>query len=598
MGNTINSSDTQVSEMSDLDISQIPMPASYISEMATSGFITVNKNNLKNSRACYIALLAEVNRAIRDENAYRDKKEALPLYKELPLLCIAMLIAARDDVALITSGDRSGQNKVPRLSTDKKMNLPIAIYNESGINEGVWEITMSYENSFGMLVESYKPTASKKDKQEIFILIKSKLRVITTCQIPYYTAFENGIWDDLNKKLIPFSKDLVFTSKCHTNLNVNAQNPFIYIPEDGSTWDVLSWLSGLGDDEMILLIKEVIAAAMLPNTRFDKMVLFYAEDGCNAKGTICELIRQILGEETIANIPLSEFGKPFGLSKLPGANAIISDENKVEKYSNGVAELKAIITGDMVTVNQKYMPSFDFRFCGLVIECINEMKSLHDKTKSFLRRLHFVPFSNTFVNNPKKYIKSRLIHMDEVKEFIVKLVMVDMPYFDSFTETEATLAALDEYIAADSPVAEYLHEILPVAKWDLLPAQDFLYEGFKTWSKKNSSEKVYGRNTFISEVKQCVENDSKLSSEWEWTDSCRPQGYIDPNIYEPLIKELYLLKFMMMGNTIGSPYTYYLDMNSLNTHYSGLKRRTSSASGAANNAPIIDDDTEEESSTN
>lgn len=150
------------------------------------------------------------------------------------------------------------------------MRLPIGIYQETGENAGTWELTNSSEDAFGILVEEYKPTAIKKDKQEIFILTKSRLKVITTCSVPYYAAFENGIWDDLNKKLISFSKDFVFTAKCHTNVNVNAKNPFIFIPEANSQWDVDSWLSSLGDADMVMSIKEVIAASLLNHTRFDK----------------------------------------------------------------------------------------------------------------------------------------------------------------------------------------------------------------------------------------------------------------------------------------------------------------------------------------
>lgn len=71
----------------------------------------------------------------------------------------------------------------------------------------------------------YKPGATLKEKKEIFALVKSKLRIIRQCAIPYYAPVNNGIVDVLNKKLIPFSPDIVFTSKIHTNLNMQATNP-------------------------------------------------------------------------------------------------------------------------------------------------------------------------------------------------------------------------------------------------------------------------------------------------------------------------------------------------------------------------------------
>ncbi len=578
-------------------IQNIPEAASSIIKKETENFIKNHPNSIKDKPlTCATALLNEINNALAIENSIRGKENKLPMLKELPYLSIAMLIASRDDVALIaTCGDKSGKNRVPRLSTEKKMRLPIGIYQETGENAGTWELTNSSEDAFGILVEEYKPTAIKKDKQEIFILTKSRLKVITTCSVPYYAAFENGIWDDLNKKLISFSKDFVFTAKCHTNVNVNAKNPFIFIPEANSQWDVDSWLSSLGDADMVMSIKEVIAASLLNHTRFDKMVLLYAESGCNAKGTIAQLIRNILGEETVADIPIAEFSKTFGLSKLPGSSAIITDENKANCFSKGVAELKAVITGDVVTINRKYEQQFDYRFEGLVIECVNNLSAIGANADSFLRRLHIIEFENSFVANPKKYIKNRLIYLDEVKEYIVKLVMVDMPYFDSFTQTAATKAALGTYLKRTNPIVSYLDEILPEAQWDLLPATAFLYDGFKTWYKKISpSEKVCGRNDFIDAVKSVLRNDNTLASQWEWTDSCRSQGYIDPSVREPLLVELNLTDFTNPGYGAVNAGREYPDAQKIKSKYSGLKRISRATTGttapAANTAPDGDSD--------
>ncbi|MCI8373748.1 MAG: hypothetical protein HFI75_15405 [Lachnospiraceae bacterium] len=571
-----------------------PTPMSVICERETEAFTYSQKSNLLNERSSSIALLNYLNIAIDTENGFRDEGNKLSPIKELPHLSIAMMIAARGDVALVSGGDKSGQNKKQLLTLDKKLKLPIGIYQDSGDNKGVWEVTNSPDDSFGVLAEKYKPTATKKDKAEIFALTKSRLPVISTCCIPYYAAFENGIWDDLNKTLIPFSKDLVFTSKCHTNLNVNAKNPYIQIPEDGSTWDVDTWLNELGDADMVKVIKEVIAASMLINTSFDKMILFYASSGCNSKGTIAQLIRNILGEETVVSIPLNEFSKSFGLSKLPGANAIIVDENPVSDFSKGLDKLKAVITKDVVSVNQKYIQEFDYRFNGLVIECINDMVNTNDKTNSFLRRLHIVPFDKTFVGNPKKYIKDRLIYMDEVKEYIVKMVMVDMPYFDSFTETPATKRALAAYLDATNAAVAYLNEILPLAQWDLLPGQDFLYSGFKTWYKNCSpSGKVCGRTDFYDSVRAYI-NSSALGTEWEWTDSCRSSGYIDPTVKEPLLIDLELTEFINPIFAPGSPKREYPDVRKIKTKYSGLKRRIPVAMSAANGTMSTPPDTEED----
>lgn len=549
-----------------------PTPSQIYKEV-TENFIQSGNYDSYSTRNNVCNLLYKLNLELNCENALRDENEQLKILTELPALSIAMLIANRDDIALVAAGDRSGMNRPVQLSLDKKMKLPMAIYQEVGANKGVWELTNSAYESFGLLVEQYKPTATRKEKMEIFTMVKGRLDIIRMCTIPYYTAFENGIWDSLNKQLLPFSKDIVFTAKCHTELNPNAVNPFIQIPEDGTTWDVDSWFADLGTPDFVLLIKEVIQAAMLPLAPRDKMVLFYSSSGCNSKGTLCQLIRNILGEETVASIPLSEFSKPFGLSRLPGANAIIVDENCVSDFTKGLAELKAVITGDIVSINEKYVPSYDYRYQGLVLECVNDMPNGKDKSGSFYRRLHIIPFEKSFKGNPKKYIKDRLIYRKDVLEYVVKLVMCDMAYSDSFTENAISQQALAQYINATNSVAQYLNEILPRVQWDLLPSDDFLYEGYKTWYKKVSpSGRVCGRNDFYDSVKQHLNDNAAVAAQWEWTSSCRSKGRIDCSVKEPLIVELDLKNFINPLLNIGNPLREYPDARKVKTKYSGLKR--------------------------
>ena len=288
--------------------------------------------------------------------------------------------------------------------------------------------------------------------------------------IPHYVAVGNGIVDVLNKKLLPFSPDLVFTSKIQTNLNLAATNPFITIPEDGSVWDFDSWIASLGSADFVHSIKEVIQAACLPLAPRNKMVLFYNTSGNGGKGTICQLIRNLLGADVTASIKLNDFSNPFGLANLPKSVAVIVDENDVGLFIKNLSVVKAVITGDVVTINQKYEKAYDYSFHGLVLECINEYMRVQDKSGSFKRRLFIIPFPCCFNGIEKKYIKERLIYRKDVLEYVLKTVLITMDYRDTFTETAESKAALYEYESYTNTVVAFLDEFLPTARWNLLPA--------------------------------------------------------------------------------------------------------------------------------
>lgn len=519
---------------------------SQIIEGVTTDFIKQH-NPLPQESACSEQVVDDVNDVLTIENTARQKGAQLKLLTDLPRLSMEILISNRDDIALVAPMDKSLVIKPSDYSTEQKVKFPLAIYQWSGRNEGVWEVITNPHGAFYELAKRYKADISDKEVSQLFMGVKLRAKVIQKCAIPYYIAVDNGIFDVKNKKLYPFSMDRVFTNKIHTPLDFSVTNPHIYFDEDGSTLDVESWFQSLGDSEFVLSILEVIQRACIPLAKHNKMCLFYNTYGNNGKGTICQLIRNLIGNsDDVVNIPLSEFSAEFGLANLPKATAIVCDENDMG-YIKGMANLKAVITGDSVTIKQKYQTAFE-------------------------RRLHIIPFSASFTSNERKYIKGQFIYMDCVKKYILKKVLVDMEYRESFTETSLTKSALSEYRLYSNSVHAFLEEILPRCKWNLLPATDFLYEIYKGWYRKTvPSGKVIGRNDFIDGVKEYVNSSLKEnpSFEWEWTDDTRSNGYIDPTVREPLLLEYQITTMATpMNISTNRPYP-----NNLKLKYSGLKRR-------------------------
>lgn len=566
---------------------------SKIYEDATNKILLQGANNpdRKNpDEKTYVQMVMEETRnQIELSNSFLEKGQKLKCPQDLPPLSIALLIAARADVALVSPGDKSQSNRKQNLTLEQTYSLPIGIYQTTGGNKGVYELTNNPYEAFGALVEKYKPDATRREKLEVFTLVKSRLKVVEKCVIPYYVAVNNGIWNMKNKILHPFNPDFVFTSKIYTNINLAATNPVISIPEDNSTWDVDTFFAELGSPEFQLSIKEVIQAACLPLAPRNKMVLFLNTAGNNGKGTVCQLIRNILGEHSVVSIPIAEFSEKFALGNLPNAVAVIVDENNVSKFSQGLGNLKAVITGDTVTIERKFEKQYDYSFRGLVLECVNDFPKVDDKSGSFRRRLHIIPFENCFTGKEKRYIKDRLIYRTDVLEYILKMVLVDMEYREEFTQTAATKAALELYTKTTNSVVSFLQEILPVCKWDLLPATEFLYTAYKNWYREFvPSGKVIGRNDFIDSVREFVATDENMKLEWEWTDSTRSKGYIDCDKKEPLLDRYDLTAFMDDRSCVGYGNRGYVNREfvfepRLKEKYSGLKRRSATGNNTGAN---------------
>ena len=70
---------------------------------------------------------------------------------------------------------------------------------------------------------------------------------------------------------------------------------------------------------------------------------------------------------TSVSIPLSDMGKDFMLEPLIHASAIIVDENDVGTFIDKAANLKALVTHDVIQVNRKFKTPVAFRFKGFMV---------------------------------------------------------------------------------------------------------------------------------------------------------------------------------------------------------------------------------------
>ena len=239
----------------------------------------------------------------------------------------------------------------------------LSVYQEDGPNKGIY---VNDDEEFNKLVRQFNYSISQKGIDEVRATVKTYAPRVGLCTDKNLIAVNNGIFDFDTKKLLPFSVDKVFISKSKVDYNPNAKNVVIHNDDDGTDWDVESWVADLSDDdEVVNVLWQVIGAIIRPNVPWGKSAWFYSESGANGKGTLCELMRELCGKGSYASIPLSEMSKDFMLEPLIRASAIIVDENDVGTYIDRAANLKAIITNDVIQINRKFKTPIAYRFKGI-----------------------------------------------------------------------------------------------------------------------------------------------------------------------------------------------------------------------------------------
>jgi putative DNA primase/helicase len=274
-------------------------------------------------------------------------------------------------------------------------------------------------------------------------------------------------------------------------------------------WNIEEWIKDIAiDNDVAELFWQIMSSILRPYVRWNKSVWFYSTTGNNGKGTFCELLRNLLGPKAHTSIPLSDFGKDFTLGPLIGKQAIIVDENDVGTYIDKAGALKAVITGDIISINQKYKQPINYRFQGMMIQCLNEYPKVKDKSDSFYRRQIFVPFQKCFTGKENKNIKEVYLKDPDVLEYIMyKVLSTD---FYELSEPASCKNALESYKESNDPIRQFWNELETEFAWDLLPYK-FLYDLYKAWYLENYPKgQIVAKPSFEDALRTIIIRESKL----------------------------------------------------------------------------------------
>lgn len=416
----------------------------------------------------------------------------------------------------------------------------IAIYQEDGEDKGIYSFDA---DKLAAIVRAFSPGITTKDLKEVDAALRTIAPHVSRCKNQDLVPVNNGIFNYKTKELIPFDPKYVFISKSHVDYVDHPNKPVLNNP-DGTKWDPDSWMNSLSDDPQVVhVLWQILGAIIRPNVRWDKSAWLYSTHGNNGKGTLCELMRNLCGPGAYAKVALSDFSNEFMLEPLASASAIITDENDVGTFIDKAANLKAIETGDVITINRKYKAAIAYQFNGFMVQCLNEFPKVKDKSNSFYRRQLFIPMTKNFQGRERKYIKQKYLKSQQVLEYILWKILYTTDYY-TLDIPDACQATMMEYKDSNDPIRQFLSEVLPEVKWDLLPF-NFLYDLYRAWFIRNvPNGKAISKFGFTSELKDIFLGQTVSTFTYEAKQERTGHRMDKP---EPLILDYHLSDWMNPG---------------------------------------------------
>lgn len=449
---------------------------------------------------------------IEDHNTLRPKTAKMRMPQALPAAAIAHVVKALWPVAKIPCAGKE---------TDPAYDV-LGLYQEDGPDAGLY---VTSDLVFRRLLRQFNFNATARDFTEFMNALGEIVERREPCRDRDLIAVNNGIFDYRNKRLLPFSPDYIFLSKSRVNYVPAAVSPIIHNDDDNTDWDVEGWMGSLSDDpEITDLLWKILGAIIRPNVSWNKAAFFYSETGNNGKGTLCALMRNLCGPGTYCSISLADFGKEFQLEPLMRASAIIVDENSVGAFADKSGNFKAAITGDVLYINRKNEKPISIRFRGLMVQCVNELPRVKDKSDSLYRRLLLVPFTKCFTGHERKYIKDDYLCQPDVLEYVLWRVL-NMDYYE-LPNPAACQALMGEYKQTNDPLRQFADEILPQLVWDAVPLK-YMHDLYTGWLKQAyPGGHPLGKQTFNNAFQQLL----KEIPDWIYS---KDQVYIGSRMNKP-----------------------------------------------------------------
>lgn len=278
---------------------------------------------------------------------------------------------------------------------------------------------------------------------------------------------------DLNMdtiKLLPHAPSLLSTSQLPIRYNRSADCP-----------NFMQFLdSKCPDPELQAIVQELFGYCLIPDNSFQIGFIFVGGTS-TGKSTLMQIFQELIGPDNRAALSLNELTEKFKVVGLDNKLVNISNEVSVKTFvDDGL--IKAIISGDEITVEPKYKPAYSIRpHCRLIVTC-NSLPGTKDTHPAFFRRWTVIPFNH---HTPQaewdKNLANRIIETELPGILNWALEGLDrLKENDSFSYSEAATEMLENWHRSVDAVRMYwahtVHEN-PHCHVEI----KHLYNGFVNW---------------------------------------------------------------------------------------------------------------------
>lgn len=210
--------------------------------------------------------------------------------------------------------------------------------------------------------------------------------------------FRNGAYNILDGFRVQGAPEKFFT--CMINAN------YKYGKNRTPVFDDFLETATRGNKQVKNLILAFIGYCLIPNMEGKCFfVLGTAPD--SGKSVLGRLLKRLLSEDSVSNVPLENFGKTFSLAPIVGKQLNLAMDLKGGALNDrDVSYIKQLTGEDDVSIEIKYINPFSHSNTAKFVFATNKPIRLKEDDEAFWRRMILIPFIYSI---PKEYQNTNLL---------------------------------------------------------------------------------------------------------------------------------------------------------------------------------------------
>lgn len=249
-------------------------------------------------------------------------------------------------------------------------------------------------------------------------------------------------------------------------------------------------------------LQEYLGYCLLRDCRYEALLFLYGT-GSNGKSTILKVLTAVLGTDNVSSLSLKDLSDKYKPQFLEGKMANISTETGVGRQTE-TEMLKKIISGELITVERKYDPPYQFSPYAKFIISLNDLPNFKDKSYGLKRRILSLPFNRRFSKeeisarqrelNGKKMEDYLCEELDGIFNWILEGTS-RLIRNNGFSIPDEVKKLTENMAECSNPLLTFAKEFLEI-KPELSVETVKLYELYKQWCQEGENRPL-GRNQFL-----------------------------------------------------------------------------------------------------